>query len=230
MEATESEDAGSIGEVIPVDPATKKTRCIIGVDPGPHCGLVVMQKTEEGWVVVLRWTFEMSEALPGQMHVHWAKECARMMNDPNLRKWFELANFVVIERQYTSPGQQPLPSFLVMTNLCAQIELLWRDKAVLVGSNEVKAAYFTEAQRKSYSKRKQCAELMSSKALARAKFFDPNQRVHDQADAFLIATYWLQYVHKRPPKLSTGYRKRKVVEEPKQDPDYKPRRGRSSKK
>lgn len=228
MEAAESE---SIGEVFDVDPATKKTRCIIGVDPGPHCGLVVMQKTpDEGWVVTMRWTFEMTEATPGKMHVHWAKECARMMNDPNMRKWFELANFVVIERQYTAPGSQPLPSFLVMTNLCAQVELLWNGKAVLVGSNEVKAAYFTEAQRKSYAKRKQCAELMSAKALARAKFFDPTQRVHDQADAFLIATYWLQHIYKRPAKLSMGYRKRKVADEPKQpDPDYKPRRGRPRK-
>jgi hypothetical protein len=204
-----SETESSIGDVLPVDPSSKKMRCVIGVDPGPHCGLVVMEKDEAlGWVVVLRWTFELGEAPVGRVYLHWAEECARLVRDPHLSLWMARADKIVIERQYVTG--QPLPSFLIMTNLCTALEVLWPGKAALVGSNEVKAAYFTESQRKNYQKRKQVAELMSKAALDRAKHWDASHRVHDQADAYLIATYYLQHVVKRPPeKLSVGYRKAK---------------------
>jgi hypothetical protein len=228
----ETASESSIGEVREVDPAKKKIKHLIGIDPGPHLGLVVLRKDVElGWVVVLRWTFELPDAPKGDVHCHWARECAKLVRDPHLGRWFELADAVVLERQYVQG--QPLPSYLIMVALCAAVETLWPAKAKLVGSNEVKAAYFTEAQRKNYAKRKQVAELMTKTALARATTWDPSHRVHDQADAFLIGCYYIDYVLKRgPEKLSVGYRRPKIADAPKQreeDPDYKPRRGRPRK-
>ena len=227
MSESVSEVSGSIGEVRVVDPAQKKHKTIIGIDPGPHCGLVVIQKDAElGWVCRMRWTLEFADAPVGDTHCHWAREVARVLADRNLARWFEMADKVVLERQYVQ--HQPLPSFLIMQSLLAAIETKFPGRCVLVGSNEVKAAYFTESQRKNYAKRKQVAELMTKDALARATLFDPTQRVHDQSDAFLVACYWLDYVVKRSPdKLSLGYRRKsKVADGPKskeEEEEYKPR-------
>lgn len=216
----------SIGEVHPVTLENKrKPKAIAGFDPGPHLGCVVLQKGENGYEVKFRWTFDLGEPAKGDVYLHWARKCAELVCDPNVSRWLESVDVVVIERQYMQNGV--LPSFLIMTNLCSALETKWPGKTKLVGSMEVKAAYFTEAQRKNYNKRKQVAELMTKDALARATIFDPTHRVHDQADAFLVVCYYVQFVLKRSPeKLSAGYRKPKVVDAPrsKDDEEYLPKR------
>lgn len=204
-------------------------RIIVGIDPGPHCGLVVLEKNDEGWVVMLRWTFEMADAPKGDTHCHWARETARMLTEPALQAWFNKADVIVTERQYVQG--QPLPSFLIMECILGICEYAWPNKTRLVGSNEVKAAYFSEAQRKNYAKRKQVAELLTKNDLEKAQFFNPAHRLHDQADAFLVACYFIQHVLKRAPvKQSAGFRRKALPtqQNPVQDDTpYEPRKTRS---
>jgi hypothetical protein len=215
---------------------------LMGIDPAPkNCGIVFMEKIKEdevkGFKVLGRWTVDIGDivAAKGNSDVYWASRVVDLMNQ--MRTWFDQADVVVIERQFVAPNSfARLPSYHVYGALIAAlISRYGEDKVGIVDARSLKCAYFKEDERTTYEKRKQTAVDLCMTELEKAPIFRETDRIHDQADAYLVACYWYDNVHKAPQIRNTNKvgRPKKIEETPQPTPcssisddDYPPKKKR----
>lgn len=201
----------------------KKVTRIIGIDPAPeNCGFVFMERTkiegQKGFEVLSRFTIRVGskEEAKGNSDYYWAKQTVSQLLD-GLRSWFDQADKVVIERQFTPPNAfHRLPSYYVQAALIpALIARYGNDKVELVDARSIKSVYFKQDEKETYEKRKSTAEDLCRDELLKAPVFRPDDRLHDQADAYLVACYWYNHVYKTPQirNFPKPGRPRKIQEE-----------------
>ncbi len=201
---------------------SRKISKVMAIDPAPNnCGIVFLERTNregvKGFDVHARFTANIGkiEEAKGNSDWYWPSRVIELIKD--LSSWFEQADMIVIERQFVAPNSfNRLPSYHVQQALVSSLMALYgAEKVSLVDSRSVKSVYFKEDERTSYEKRKSTAEDLCREELLKAPVFRPDDRLHDQADAYLVACYWYNHVYKTPFKRNTVKvgRPRKVEDE-----------------
>ena len=179
---------------------------VIGIDPGYiNLGFVFMEKINEpgreGFKVKARFTATIGDAeeAKGIMVEYWANKVAEFVKS-NKESWFDRASVVAIERQFVPPNAQGrLVSYYIQLFLVSTLITLYGpDKVCLIGANSIKAKVFKPKERESYAARKSAAIKISTPELLKATQFDGDIDDH-QADACLVAWYYVKHVLPQPP-------------------------------
>lgn len=183
---------------------------VVAIDPGPHLGMVYVARREEGYKVVMRKTYNFGTPKVGKKEFYYLEELARWLADPSVRHYFDICTHILIEKQFHQPGMLLLPSVKMMYGMVTLFNFLFPGKVQIISAKSIKDAFFKTSHRATYEKRKAAAAQMAEPALLAAEIYTPGDRLHDQADAYLLVAYFLNIQCKQPhTKLSANYRKPK---------------------